>query len=366
MRKSVVSLVLYLSLGLVPNLFGRVEDIENNSNIVETALNLSTWMTDNYDKIKDKELRNLVIPGTHDSGTALISEKNAVVSSDKGIPATLAKIASQKLVGWSKTQDLTIRKQLEIGVRFFDFRISFEKEGKNNSYTLYLSHGLRGEKLDDVLADIRDFAKNNPREIIIIKFKSFDDEKCKKENLNKLIAAKFKKYLEDFIIQRQDIDVQLPLATVKKLVNTKKSIIVLVEIKRGFRSHCKQAESTLNSEDFLFDAEKFLGSPWGNKQSVPDLVKYTLTQAKDYAPNGKYSNKLYSLHWTLTANVKYIVSHLTNNEGIRYLTAKLNGQKEYNKDYSLGTVLKNVERVNIVQQDFITPEKTEPLIRMNW
>ena len=366
MKKSALSFVLGLSLVFVPTLFEMAKDTESNGNIVETAINLSTWMTDNYEKIKDKELRNLVIPGTHDSGTALISEENAVVSSDKGIPETLAKIAPRKLVGWSKTQDLTIRKQLGIGVRFFDFRVSFEKEGKNSDYTLYLSHGLRGEKLDDVLADIRDFAENNPREIVMIKFKSFADEKCKKENLNKLLADKFKQYLENFIIQRQDIDVNLPLATVKKLVDTKKSIIVLIEIKRSLKSNFKQAEDTLNSEGFLFDSEKFLGSPWGNKQSVPDLVKYTLSQARDYAKNGKYNDKLYSLHWTLTADVKYIVSHLTNNEGIRYLTAKLNGQKKYKKDYSLSTVLKNVDRVNIVQQDFITREKTESLIRMNW
>lgn len=192
MKKSALSFVLGLSLVFVPTLFGMAKDTESNGNIVETAINLSTWMTDNYEKIKDKELRNLVIPGTHDSGTALISEENAVVSSDKGIPETLAKIAPRKLVGWSKTQDLTIRKQLGIGVRFFDFRVSFEKEGKNSDYTLYLSHGLRGEKLDDVLADIRDFAENNPRETVMIKFKSFADEKCKKENLNKLLADKFK------------------------------------------------------------------------------------------------------------------------------------------------------------------------------
>ena len=350
MKKSALSFVLGLSLVFVPTLFGMAKDTESNGNIVETAINLSTWMTDNYEKIKDKELRNLVIPGTHDSAASKF-------------------ICSIFKLWWvnfqSQTQTWPIE-QLGIGVRFFDFRVSFEKEGKNSDYTLYLSHGLRGEKLDDVLADIRDFAENNPREIVMIKFKSFADEKCKKENLNKLLADKFKQYLENFIIQRQDIDVNLPLATVKKLVDTKKSIIVLIEIKRSLKSNFKQAEDTLNSEGFLFDSEKFLGSPWGNKQSVPDLVKYTLSQARDYAKNGKYNDKLYSLHWTLTADVKYIVSHLTNNEGIRYLTAKLNGQKKYKKDYSLSTVLKNVDRVNIVQQDFITREKTESLIRMNW
>ena len=240
MKKSAIIFVWGLSLVLVSNSFGKTEDIDKNkSAIAETTINLSTWMTDNYEKIKNKELKNLVIPGTHDSGTAAISEENAIVSSDKGIPESLAKIAPQKLVGWSKTQDLTIRKQLEIGVRFFDFRVSFEKEDKNNDNMLCLSHGLRGEKLDDVLADIQDFTKKNPREIIMIKFKSFSDEKCKKENLNSLVADRLKKYLGDSIIQTQDINVELPSATIEKLINTKKSVILLFEIKRGKKNYNK-------------------------------------------------------------------------------------------------------------------------------
>ena len=135
------------------------------------------------DYLADKPLKYIVIPGTHDSGTGTISDDNAVNSSDGKIPDIIAKILEKKsstkkvslkeMIPWTKTQDLSIMEQLEIGVRFFDLRVTVE-EGDE----LYLSHGLRGEKLSDAFDAIRDFCNNTDKDLVIIKIKGFPDKKC--------------------------------------------------------------------------------------------------------------------------------------------------------------------------------------------
>ena len=344
----------------------------NLKNNIRINYNLDTWMTNLREITSNRPLKNLIIPGTHDSGTAPISANNAVATDDKGIPDELVKLSPVKLAAWSKTQDLNIKKQLETGVRFLDFRVSFEKEDGRNNYVLYLSHGLRGEKLAAVLWDVRTFAANHPGEIIIIKVKGFSDKKCMKkgENLNKTMFNLFDMYLERFALTRSEVEnlgKKLPLVTLNEMLNLGKNVIVIFDMKSKEGESVNYMLDQFNSRNFLFDAKDEIGSPWGNKQSVPDLVKYTLTTAKDFGDNGKCNNKLYALHWTLTANPKYIITHINSNEGIRYLTKKINGGKNYGTDYyNLKSVLKRIPRVNIVQHDFITEDKVRQLVEMNF
>lgn len=96
------------------------------------------WTTKLLNKIKkentNETLYDIYIPGSHNSGT-------------KG----------NYLMYY--TQDLSITEQLEIGIRYFDFRLNDE---------LYISHLIPIIKFDNILVDLHLFLLNNPSEIIIV------------------------------------------------------------------------------------------------------------------------------------------------------------------------------------------------------
>lgn len=123
-------------------------------------MKLNNWMKD-IDSAKD--LFAINIPGTHDCVTKYV-----------------------QLSHISKTQDLTISEQLEIGVRALDIRVASKGE------RLKMVHGIakafntpnkfgRQMDLEDVLSQCYSFLKQNPTETIIFLFKNDsnkENEKC--------------------------------------------------------------------------------------------------------------------------------------------------------------------------------------------
>jgi hypothetical protein len=333
--------------------------------ISDNKIILKDWMTTYYHSIKDKLLKDIVIPGTHDSGTAAIPEKGAEWSSDgRGVSIPFTEKDENFSVPWSKTQDLTIKEQLDIGVRFFDFRVSVEK---NNE--LYLSHGLRGEKLSDSLAAIANFCEKYPKELVIIKVKGIPDKQCKDVDGNKLIKQLFEKYLKDLLISKTDVP-QLSLTKYSDLIKNG-NIVVLFDVRVSNKLNILKAKEkgtlmkqTLKETDWLFDGE-CLESHHANTPSTEKLFNFSKKVAKDIEYDKERRNKLFALHWTLTANAKYIGGHVKNAFGIRYMTSKLNGGKLYGESYRLEDLIRQIPRVNIVQHDFIDKDKSAYLIRLN-
>ena len=111
-----------------------------------------SWMKD----LNDQTIINeMVIPGTHDSGAM----------------HSIFDVAG-------KCQDLSIAKQLKIGVRFLDIRLRL----KNNE--LEVVHSFVEQKISfkSVLEDVNSFIENNKTEFIIISIKQ--DESPINSNLN--------------------------------------------------------------------------------------------------------------------------------------------------------------------------------------
>ncbi|KAJ4245924.1 hypothetical protein NW757_009783 [Fusarium falciforme] len=111
------------------------------------------WMHATYPRISCLKLRELAIPGTHDSG---MSQFNG--GSGFGAPLN------------SKTQELSVAGQLEYGARWFDIRPS-KTGGRwatgHYSFAAGNWHGGNGEYLDDIIDGINRFTENN-KELIIL------------------------------------------------------------------------------------------------------------------------------------------------------------------------------------------------------
>lgn len=106
--------------------------------------------------VAKKPINNIIIPGTHDSGTYGMGTLSA-------------------------TQSLSIQEQLDYGVRYLDCRIRLVGDDYM-FYHYYTSpnkfgtrHGVPSVNTDCVLYDIYTFLVNNPNEILILKFQDFND-----------------------------------------------------------------------------------------------------------------------------------------------------------------------------------------------
>ncbi len=127
----------------------------------------SDWMEKNADYIKTKKLKEITIPGSHDSGTSEINE-DSIISHDCSYLEVFLKELSAKVFGkkflveWSKTQDFSILHQLKIGIRYLDIRLC------RINGNIYVCHGLTSVELCVALTQIKDFLKENTKEIIIL------------------------------------------------------------------------------------------------------------------------------------------------------------------------------------------------------
>ena len=114
----------------------------------------------------DRPFNQLMIPGTHDSGTYNIQpESQFSLSPDDPLPTWFEQISNilplsivrPVVAGWSKTQPLTISQQLNAGIRYLDFRVGiFPTDGQ-----FYLSHALLSVKLEDALKQIQQFCTSS-------------------------------------------------------------------------------------------------------------------------------------------------------------------------------------------------------------
>jgi len=148
-----------------------------------------TWMGDNP-SIHHTVLRNICLPGTHDSGTYELSDTmtkgltkaaETVISQLQSIADKIDSIgltrigplhlspfdwvfdaALPAIKGLLQTTDRNITTQLNHGIRLLDFRILH----KNNKF--YVVHGLVAVEMSQVLTQIKDFLSSTRGEILYI------------------------------------------------------------------------------------------------------------------------------------------------------------------------------------------------------
>lgn len=128
----------------------------------DTVFPFERWMEDFADAITSKSLREICIPGTHDSGTYSIS-KHSKAGNDKdgGAPND-----PSQYLEWCQAQGYSIDQQLLSGIRYLDLRL--DRAGGDDE--MYITHSWRGERVDAVLKAVAAFLDDHPREIVILDF----------------------------------------------------------------------------------------------------------------------------------------------------------------------------------------------------
>jgi hypothetical protein len=146
------------------------------------------WMEAAYDKIKDKTLAQLCLPGTHDSGTYELFNILAPDAADIIRELwTKARVGGATGIGeyikeMAVTQTKTFYQQFEAGVRYIDLRVCF-MDGK-----FYTCHSLRGNLISKLMQDVRKFLDENKKEVLLFKV-GFKSMKGKEEDAWREIAS---------------------------------------------------------------------------------------------------------------------------------------------------------------------------------
>ena len=145
------------------------------------------WMRDLPNNLKSLSLNKLTVPGTHNSGayrldlahgitnsSSQFSKAIKVVQTLRDLPGLAAIIGSITLC-----QSCDIYQQLMMGVRYFDFRLSYFTDNKSNQLLdhLYITHTFTCIQLRKVLLDIVTFTATHPEEILILNFEPDSEHK---------------------------------------------------------------------------------------------------------------------------------------------------------------------------------------------
>ncbi|KAK5880800.1 hypothetical protein CesoFtcFv8_021671 [Champsocephalus esox] len=131
------------------------------------------WMSQLPPELHDNPLHNLTIPGSHDSMSYDLDLSSAIIEPDGLKKLSKMYCVRKILYKWARTQEESILKQLEAGVRYFDLRIA-RKDNDPDPNRLYFYHGLLTQTdVETILRVMNDWAERHPKEILILSFSHF-------------------------------------------------------------------------------------------------------------------------------------------------------------------------------------------------
>ena len=274
------------------------------SPIIKSEIGIN-WMSQINDSTK---ITDLSIPGSHDSGA-------------------LHSIADVS----GKCQDLNIKSQLNIGVRFFDIRLKL----KNNQLDIVHSFVDQKLKFVDVLNDMVNFIKENNSEFLIISIKKESDTINSKYSFEETVLNLLSNYND--IIQ---FDNQLP-ETIKE-ARGKIYIISRFETNIGIQAYDHWLDSTSFKLNDLYIQDNYC---------INDIE----TKKQDILNTLELSNQNNYLY------LNYTSCYLDNTFPPTYAgTSAL----EINP-----WLIENLDKINghgILISDFVTKELTHKIIERNF
>ncbi|XP_042897490.1 PI-PLC X domain-containing protein 3 isoform X2 [Parasteatoda tepidariorum] len=239
------------------------------------------WMEENSDYLSHLKLSEIMIPGSHDSGSFYYHKESG--------PLTKYKYA----------QEENIFTQMVYGLRYFDLRVGHYKYCEDK---YYINHNfLRTEhSVKSVLRQVLQFLRVTKKEIIILDFHNFPIGFNSEEIHEKLIVMIIR-FFGPFLIPTTD---DYKNATMSYLWEHNKRVLV-------------SYDNPIREKYFQNLMWPSIERAWGNKQHPQDLKSYFEEVFEKSAPEGLWASMA-----ELTPNAKTIILHPET--GLRYLADLIN------------------------------------------
>jgi len=186
------------------------------------------WLFKNYSNFRTKKLNEIVVPATHDSGIYKIMPYIDVKSQNTlfNIIRKIYWIPYVKFVvdKWVKTQNKSVYKQLKMGIRGLDIRISYAEND------FYVTHILAGISFDKLMLEINQFFREdeNKNEYLIFEIRP-DYDNRKNINRKRDVINKLWKKIESNPEFKNRIYTGNDIPTYKLMVEQNKNIFFMVD-----------------------------------------------------------------------------------------------------------------------------------------
>jgi len=134
-----------------------------------------SWMHQYWEEVRNKNITQIVLPGSHHSASSTLSEDAANDREGAAIVRwrlLLGKSCVDHVAGkWSKCQKLDILQQLESGVRYLDLRVGWDASKFLPEHKLRACYGFFSQDIGSILQQVTDFCLNNTSEFVILDLK---------------------------------------------------------------------------------------------------------------------------------------------------------------------------------------------------
>ncbi|CAJ1081175.1 PI-PLC X domain-containing protein 1-like [Xyrichtys novacula] len=133
------------------------------------------WMSQLPLELHGVPLFKLALPGSHDSMSYDLDINSSIIEPDRLKRFSRIYCARRMVLRWAVTQEETITKQLDAGVRYFDMRVA-RKPNDPNPTRLFFYHGLYTRTdVESVLRMVNEWAETHPKEILILALSHFKE-----------------------------------------------------------------------------------------------------------------------------------------------------------------------------------------------
>ena len=256
----------------------------------QEAASYSSWMWQMRDQLKDKPLSSIVLPGTHDSLTYDLNT-STLCSTDSNASA-FAK-APKFGIAFAKAQYLTMKEQLDRGIRYFDIRLCYQSGDSYPSHSLVSNHPFSKD-----LTQLEEYLKSNPHEIIILDLQhiyGYNEERLK--SLLDNIQAKFNGRLISYEKYKPSSLVS-DIWHLDNLAESSPNLIVVLPDTEVVNKVSKEPQYS-----FVWPRST-IQSPWPNVQDIGLLLNKSSINLQSRDTNNFFANQL-----LLTPDTNYILKN---------------------------------------------------------
>lgn len=239
---------------------------------------VDNWMKDSLNTIGNRTLREICIPGSHDSGMSI--KQAGTVGAKEGNVIT---------------QFYNIEKQLEFGTRYFDIRPVISGGGYRTGHysdTDGTCFGANGESIDDIIKGVNNFTKNRKELIILNLSHSCNTDKgfgsyasFTKDEWTRLFD-KLKKINNRYVCNESDLT-KIPL---NRMIAEKSAVIIVVE-----SNNASSLIENYKNEGFYPYSAVDAYNKYSDSNDVDEMVEDQLNKMKS-----KFGSRYFLLSWTLT------------------------------------------------------------------
>lgn len=299
----------------------------------------------------DKKIRDLVIPGTHNSASV-----------------TIPKWTPLSAVGLC--QNLSVFEQLRRGARYLDLRIGGRKSSSLIDDIVIIHGILRGSPFPDVVDEIDRFLTDNPREFVTVeiiyeqsKHPLTSDQRIR---AFELLSSTFNKTM----IRKDDVDSWFDLrkVTLGELDERQKNVLVLINNDFfGFSHDGIQYDLATISRDFdCHENGNFVKNKWHNTTNARSLLRSNGRFLEEAEPS-KFMNSQFVMTPQPPGSASDVFLLLLGAKSLRPVSL---ARALYRKDLMESFIRDNADdtRWNIVLLDFLDlcPQLVAFLIGLNY